>query len=212
MSMEAYSITSEDGEEYALSPFEGSIENMERLWETTQKHEVLTSDQTRGDFQTFMAYVLSPGTIFQMVTHLGEEPEDVGVFYADSISPKHSASAHFVFWDLKLAGRQRLILTAARSFMEDFELQRLDIEVPMHAYAALKRLKKMGIALEGRRRGAYLRDGVWTDTLLFGILKDELDDEAIKEGKIPRKGAEGEWFGLLEHDEHLARRFLKDRS
>lgn len=213
MTDSAVEIVSEDGNTYLVKPFEATLERLEHLWSVVEEFAILRSDHTKGDFDGFMDYVMAPGTVILTVSQVdGEDIEEVGVLYADEIIPKHSARAHFIFWDLRMAGRQRLLLATLRDFMEDFELERAEIEVPVIGFAVLRRLYKMGIFLEGRLRNRLQQGGEWQDTYVFSILRDELTEGALDDAKIPRTPAEEGWFGLLEDEKTLRRYILRRRD
>lgn len=208
-------VVSEDEITYLVRPFRASRDALWRLWECVQRHEVLTSDFTRGNFDYFMEYVLDPETVLFEVLEQDEKEETldkVGVVYADHLIPGFRAEGHFIFWDYRLAGRQSLLLCVMAEFMDLFHLERLDVEVPINAYAALRRVQKMGFLIEGRRRKAVKVKGVWIDSLLFGVLREELTETAVEEGCIKRHPREESWFGLLGEGDNLAEYILKEDS
>jgi len=204
-------FTSEDGETYFLQPFEATLNRVEKLWAVVQKHAPLTSDFTRGDFDFFLGYVLSPGTVFISVfQQVDEKVEEVGVLYADTIVPGLYAKVHFIFWDLIMRGRQKVLFTALRGFMDDFKLHKVEIEVPINAYAALRRLRRMGLLPEGRRREATKQKGEWLDTLVFGVLDDDVTEEVVDVGAIPIDPANEDWYGMIQSDTKLGRFLMRE--
>ena len=60
----------------------------------------------------------------------------------------------------------------------ELNLFRLSVYVPEYNVAALALLKKFGFVEEVRRRQALERDGRRWDMLVFGLLKDEWQEQA----------------------------------
>jgi hypothetical protein len=201
-------IKSEDESEYIVQPFEASIEGIRFLWENAGKHKFLFQDNHRGDEALFINYVLSQSVILMDVFQAGKE-EPVGLLYADQLAPGASARVHYIFWDHKQAGRHRILLKGARWLMQELRLNRVSIEIPDIAYSALRRMQRMGVRVEGRRRGAFLYDESWRDLFEFGILKEELTDEAIEGAKLYRTPAEDSWFTVLDVEPALQRAIMR---
>lgn len=193
-------ITSEDGHDYTVEPFQATPQNVNFLWEQAGKHDFLFSDMTRGDPSRFVNYLLSPSVLIFLVR---QEEEPIGLVYADLLRPYIDARAHYLFWDNKHAGRQRILLTVMRWFMEEFKIPRLNMEVPDYAFAALRRLRKMGVRIEGRRRAAISYHENPRDILLFGITIGEITDDVIENAKLDRTEQEADWFGLISSDNIL---------
>lgn len=123
-----------------------------------------------------------------------KDPEDgslldfVGILRLSNISPGCDATAHYFFFDGKLHDKTPLLRAWARWAFTDHEnwlaLTRVTVEVPAHAFAlarhANKKLSFGGpfeykhkgskISVEGVRRNAVLKDGVWQDSLIMGRL------------------------------------------
>lgn len=199
-------VLSEDGKTYEVLPFLLTPERVRFLYSVYQKYDILLSDPFKKDVDAFMDYIMSPGTVlFEII--LDDVP--VGITYADTIVPKHNANVHYIFWDLRTKGRQRLLLSILRNFMESLDLNRVTMAVPVFAFAALNRLKHMGAWLEGRRRAAVLRNGEWEDQLVFSILRSELTDEVIEDATIDPEKVRGRWAKVLDDEEKLATYFLR---
>lgn len=201
-------VTSEDNVTYRLEPFQATPTELYELWEDIGKHGFMFSDFSRDDYAFFVEYVLSPGVIMLSVVDDSDD-EPVGIVYADKIHPGSHARGHFFFWDFKTAGRQRVLFTALRWVMELLHLERVDMEVSSEAYAALRRLYKMGVMIEGRKRCAVLSRGRWIDQYLFGVLRREVTDDNIQRTSIPRNTHYEKWYGLLKDGNALTRAILK---
>lgn len=199
-------IVSEDEHTYQVEAFQATPVNVNFLWEEAGKHDFLFSDATRGSPERFVRYLLSPGVFIFLVRDLELEDTDdnaVGILYADQLRPQVDARVHYLFWDKRHAGRQRLLLSMMNWFMRTFEVQRLNMEIPFFAFAALRRMHKMGIRVEGRRRDAIVNNGEPKDLLLFGITDKELNADVIEDAKLERTEQEADWFGLLTSDDIL---------
>lgn len=201
-------VDSEDGVSYKLEPYAASVENVHFLWDVAGKHDFLFSDTTHGAPELFVDYLLSPGVIILLVSN---EQGPVGILYADQLRPKLDARVHYLFWDKHHAGRQRVLLVSMLWFMSNFELQRLNMEIPTYAFAALRRMHKMGVRIEGRRRSAVSYNHQWRDALLFGITVDEITVAAIENAQLERTEQEADWFGLLSSDDILRVAIAKER-
>lgn len=205
-------IESEDEEIYLISLFQATVENMEYIWEKVNKFEFMFSDDLHKNREAFFEYLLSPGVVVLAIIQ-GEDVDEikpVGIVYIDQIRPAYDARMHYIFWDRKQKGRHRVIFTAAEWFFSQFEFHRMTIEVPVFAYAALRRLLRLGVLIEGRKHDAVKRNGKWHDVLLFGVQNSEVTPESIIEGKLERSEAESTWFGLLDNSSDFAHAVLKE--
>lgn len=202
-------IVSEDGLEYVIDVWRPSNRMLQDTWDEYKKYRVLFSDIVVNDFKYFFSMVMAKDTIVLQVTQGGVE---VGLLYGTEIRPGRSALAHYVFWKGRQAGKQRVILYTLALMMEELGLHRINITIPMYAHAALHRVHKMGLRIEGRRREAILYNGRWSDMLEFGVCIDELTDEAIEASTLPRTDDQQHWHGLLKQDELLARKVLRVKN
>ena len=196
-----FNVTSEDGHEYSVDLFQATPTNVNFLWEQAGQHDFLFSDVTRGDPSRFVRYLLSPEVVIFLVRN---EENPVGIIHADQLRPTIDARAHYLFWDNTHTGRQRVLLSAIKWFMEEFGIPRLNMEVPDYAFAALRRLRKMGVRIEGRRRDAIQYHENPRDILLFGVTRRELSDETIQNARLERTEQEADWFGLISSDDILS--------
>lgn len=198
-------VTSEDGKDYVLEVFEASFANMQELWDKFNKLDKVFCDQLKGDFRSFTKFILSVNTIILKVG-------DIGIVYITDLIPGDSAQGHFLFWDRVSAGRHRVILASLQWVMDHFDLYRVGMEVPRHAYNALHRIYKIGFRVEGILRGAQLFDHVRHDIFLFGVLRDEITGQALEDGHLERTESERGWFGLLKKEPDLMRYVLRSRD
>ena len=205
-------VVSEDGNTYTMLPMEASPENIDFLWETAGQYKFLFSDDTFKDKDHFVRYILSPAvTILTLFVHGEESNESIGVLYIDRVALGQSARMHYLFWDRIQKGRHRVLLTFIKWAFTEFELHRIHIEIPKHAYAALRRMHRMGVRLEGILREAFVYNSRWTDLYIFGVLESEITSYDTEKVKLHRTRTEDSWFGLLDNDTALAHAVLKER-
>lgn len=189
-------VESEDGETYHLDLYRPRVDDVVNLWEHVKKFRVLFSDNVQYDLPQFTQFVMQATTVIMTV-------DDVGVVYLTDVNANGTAEAHFIFWDRRIAGRHKVILSAFQWMMDLLEIQRLNISIPVYAFSALKRAKKLGLRLEGVRRKARLFEGKWHDEFLFGVLREEGTPEALAVGKLERTKEEDSWYGVLDNDNAL---------
>jgi RimJ/RimL family protein N-acetyltransferase len=79
---------------------------------------------------------------------------------------------------------RRVADVAARSFrrhlIEELGLHRLQLEVYGFNERAQAHAERSGFVKEGVRRKAYWRNGEWVDGVLYGLVAEDLDDEASR--------------------------------
>lgn len=201
-----FDVTSEDGHMYAVAPWQPDIQAITDTWEKYSKYRILFSDVSVNNAAMFTQMVMSPTSVVLTMSCDGKE---VGLYYITELRTLTSAHAHYAFWDRRQNGRRKLILTTARRIMEQLELHRLNVSVPIYAFSALSHIHKMGLRIEGRRTEAILYQGRWADKLEFGVLRSELTDEALENGRLVRTQEEASWHGLLKDHTKLMRRVLR---
>ncbi|HXV35369.1 MAG TPA: GNAT family protein [Gaiellaceae bacterium] len=78
--------------------------------------------------------------------------------------------------------RGRGLATAAtrllvRHLVFDLDFHRVQLEVYGFNDRALRHFDRAGFVREGVRRQAYWRHGAWADGILFGLVREELEDD-----------------------------------
>ena len=75
---------------------------------------------------------------------------------------------------------RRLADEAARLFqlhlLDELGFHRLELEIYGFNERALRHAERVGFVREGVKRRAYRRHGDWADGVLFGLLREDLDD------------------------------------
>ena len=90
--------------------------------------------------------------------------------------PGHDALAHFNFWDRRFTGRENLIRGMMAHVMDKFNLHRITVEAGMFAAPWLPRaIEKMGFVREGRKREAIFYKDEWWDSIIYSILRHEVE-------------------------------------
>jgi RimJ/RimL family protein N-acetyltransferase len=67
--------------------------------------------------------------------------------------------------------------TLQRHLFDDVGIHRLQLEVYAFNERAIAHFERAGFVREGVRRKAYRRRGGWVDGVLFGLVREDLDDE-----------------------------------
>lgn len=120
-----------------------------------------------------------------------EEPEHHGRFVLEAegqlagvlafdVANRRSRIAHLHAIMLDPAYRGRGLATAAtqllvRHLVFDLDYHRVQLEVYGFNEAALRHFERAGFRREGVRRQAYWRHGAWVDGILFGLVRDDLE-------------------------------------
>lgn len=102
--------------------------------------------------------------------------DTVGLAAATQVRVGLDANLHLVMFDKRLRGRESTIKNAIRDFAARARLRRLTISLPEDNRTAIKLTQRLGFQLEGILRKAHLRDGIYRDYHIYGILREELHD------------------------------------
>jgi RimJ/RimL family protein N-acetyltransferase len=74
---------------------------------------------------------------------------------------------------------QRIADEAAREFQRlllgELGYHRLELEIYAFNERACLHAERVGFVCEGQKRKAYLKDGEWVDTVLYGLVAEDLD-------------------------------------
>ena len=63
-----------------------------------------------------------------------------------------------------------------RHLLVDLDMHRLEIQIYGFNARAIAQAERTGYVREGVKRKAYLRNGEWQDAVLFGLLREELEE------------------------------------
>ena len=120
------------------------------------------------------------------------EPQDYGRFVIEldgervgvlgfEVANRRSQIAHLERLAVHPAFRGRRIADGAarklqRHLLLDLGYHRLELEIYSFNERAMAHAERAGFVREGVRRRAYLRHGEWVDGVIYGLLREELDE------------------------------------
>ncbi len=170
-----------ESEVYTIEPLIFTLPNLKLFWERASKFPVLFGQEVREDFDKFLHLFFglnAKGDIFGKGLFWRVDTKDypmIGTFYMTDIDIPLQATVHFSFFD----GRVRKRLPIARAMLKyafsEFEFKRLNASFPAYVRpSSLNFVKALGFIEEGKTRKTAFFNGEFYDTILFGILKDEV--------------------------------------
>lgn len=150
-------------------------EKVRDLWIAASEHDVLFSEDTKGQFEPFATILLDPRSVWLEVVRETDEAT-VGVMYMTDVILGFDAQTHFAFWDGAAAGREPLALEGMKWAFERYRVMRLSCDIPPYQRGTIRFVKRIGFVQEGEKRGAILnREGKPMGLFMFGVLKDEFE-------------------------------------
>lgn len=198
-----FNVPSDDGSQvFVVDRMDMTIGRMSFLWAMAQKHNIILPDWMRKDVYAFQNFVLAESTIILSVNNFG-------IVYATDVVPGDSALLHYFFWDKSQRNRQKLLLTCMKWLCDNFHLHRMTCTIPRFATAALHRVYHMGFRLEGVMLQAMLHNQKRADCFVFGILSDELTEDALANGRLARTDIERQWYSVFRDDPRLLHKVLR---
>lgn len=164
-----------------VRPTEMTVEKIGDLWDKISKFDSLFNDFVRGDFASFLAhFVTQVGPKEFEAASLCWDVDDVGILILNDLRPGVSASAHFIFWDMRLKGREELLRRMIEYVFDRYEFRRIETQVPVRYYLTMAGVEKLGFIKEGRIREAYVFNDVWYDVNIYGIIREDLTNPPTK--------------------------------
>lgn len=162
------------------------------LWEKLRVFPTLFA-QPITSFEEFVRCFIredSSGNI--MANGLVWKVDDVGILYLTDIYPGYQATGHFTFWDQRLRGREPVLRSFIRYIFEEYGFHRFVCEVPLYSLPTLHAIQRAGFVREGQRRKSVWYKGHWVDSVIFSILKEEIDGtETRSNGSNAESGSIG---------------------
>ena len=140
------------------------------LWEHLSKHKSLFSDMTKGDVENFLRYLTSPDTLW---LELRKNNELTGIMTLDGLYRVVDLEAHFLTLDRDLAGKVTICRRAIAWTFDNFAANRLTVQVPAWYHTTVRFAQSLGFRIEGKKRGAVLINGRWSDMFTLGLLRSE---------------------------------------
>lgn len=162
--------------ERKVYPFQHTRESLRKFYEKSKDLKTIFSKEFFGDFEKFCntfftrdaSGKLVPQGLFWLVD------DYVGMFYLTDIYPGVDAQCHYLFFDKKHYGREELAKEMLKYLFTTFKFHRLSIELPNYASDSTRRfIQNVGFHYEGKKVKSTILNGVWYDTNLYGLLKDE---------------------------------------
>jgi hypothetical protein len=144
---------------------------LEALWNRMSMYPQIFDDVIPRTFEAFKETMLAPTNQFYEIV---EGDETIGLAAATQVRPTLDANMHVVMFDRRLRGREPVLLGALRDFGIRAKLRRMTVALPEDNRTAIKLVERLGFKLEGVMRKAHLRDGIYRDYHIFGILAEEL--------------------------------------
>lgn len=143
------------------------------LWNEFKQHDVLFSDEVKGNLEAFLDIMFDVGSIwFEVYSMLLEKP--LGVFTFSRVVPGFDALAHFAFWDGKARGREVICLLTANLIFHKYDLHRISADIPVNQKGVIRFAERIGFVEEGVLREGTIRNGEWYDFKRFGLLRTEM--------------------------------------
>src|SRR5262245_4476024 len=146
---------------------------LEHLWARMSQFPQVFDDVIPRTFEAFKEGMLAPTNQFYEIT---QGDEILGLAAATQVRPRLDANMHLVMFDRRLRGREYIIRAAMKDFARRAALRRMTVSLPEDNKTAIKLVARLGFKVEGVMRKAHLRDGVYRDYHIFGILAEELFD------------------------------------
>lgn len=114
-----------------------------------------------------------------------EEDGAVGMIGLRNIDWKNGAASGLGMRIAKKEARGKGLATDAwmtllRYAFEELRLNRIAVAVLSYNHASLRVFEKLGFKQEGIRRQAIYKNGVYNDTIVFGLLRSEYDEFVAK--------------------------------
>jgi RimJ/RimL family protein N-acetyltransferase len=159
-----------------VRPTQFSLDKLGFLWEKLREFDVLFNDHVRGDFEAFLNHFIVQVNGEFRAAGLMWDVDDVGMFLLNDIKPAISASAHFVFWDRKFSGREELCREMVKYALDEFQLKRIQVEVPLYARKTMSAVERIGFVQEGRMRDTTLYKDDWFDSNVYSMIPADFDE------------------------------------
>jgi RimJ/RimL family protein N-acetyltransferase len=144
---------------------------VEELWGKISIYPQVFDDVIPRTIEAFRENLMSPANQYYEFI---EDGQVIGLAAATQVRPKLDASMHLVMFDRRLRGREAIITEALQNFALRAQLRRMTVVLPEDNRTAIKLIGRLGFKLEGVMRKAHLRDGIYRDYHIFGILLEEL--------------------------------------
>lgn len=161
-----------------IRPMPLTVENLHKFWEKSRQFRTVFGDEVNGDFKKFCELFISMDDDDKLRAHglFWVIDDFVGVFYLTNMTDVE-ATCHYTFFDRRHLGREQLTRSMLRYVFDKFRFRRLNVEVPMYASKhTFGFTTALGFLKEGRKRKASFYKNDWFDIAMFGLLREELEN------------------------------------
>jgi hypothetical protein len=164
-------------------------EKIHNIWLKLSQISGLFDDYMKNSPDMFFARVKMPNSIWL------ERTDGNGILYLTDVMIHLSASAHMVYWDRRLSGRENFTMDCLRWAMEHADLKKINLYLPGYARAARHFADKLGFKREGEVRRWSYSEGKLFDIVIYGMTREEAFNGTIwtERGKLqsdePNDGA-----------------------
>jgi len=145
-------------------------EKVQKIWEVYNGTSGICDDFHKDNFAAFMAQLQAPNCVWL------ERTDGNGVLYATNVVPRLCAFVHFIYWDRKLAGTERMTMNCIDWLVRVADLQKINAQIPDFAKAAQCFALRLGFKREGVLRRASFSQGRLYDAVFFGMTKEEVHE------------------------------------
>jgi hypothetical protein len=149
------------------------LQKADVLWDKFSDIPGVFDDLNRGRKDMFIGSLFSKDSVWI------ETEDDSGLFYLTKVVPGLHASAHVVFWDKKLRGKEELTLDLVRFCMQNIPLRKINVFLPDFSKSLKHFLERCNFKLEGKIRRWSLSDGRFFDVFVYGITYEEAFDGTV---------------------------------
>lgn len=142
-------------------------DKIEWLWDRVKEQSYAFDDLTKGNSQSFLLALFRPDSRHWYC--------DSGMASITDIQPQMNANLHFMLWD-RMYPTLQLLLDANQVMGEafdEFSLSRITATIPSFNVPAARLANLLGMKYEGSMREAFLHEGKYHDTFIYGILRRE---------------------------------------
>ena len=151
-----------------LHLLELTLDRAEGLWTSVKDYDRLFSDGTRGDKEGFIR------NLFNQRTVVLETDDYQGLLFLSRIIEGLKGEVHAVMFDHKLTPRTALVRQALTWAFLEFDLHRLSTSIPAVARMLKTWMQTLGFKIEGFLRNDFWYRGALANSLIMGLLREEV--------------------------------------
>lgn len=180
-----------------------TMEKALEMWHKMNDINGLFDDFLKDNFAAFRFNVESQNSLWLETT------DGNGLVYLLNVTKGLSATAHFIFWDRRLRGKEELCRSALKFAITNIPLVKVNVFLPDFAPKLARFIVRLGFQHEGKIRRWSLSNGRLFDVNVFGITSEEVMlDGTIRgihestDATDARAGVHGTGAKLFQQPEH----------